>query len=231
MCSCPAGTSGNAFLHCSPIQKVPSFEDPCSPSPCGPNSHCRSNNNQAVCSCIPGFFGTPPSCRPECVISSDCPKNRACNNQKCIGPCPGLCGISATCLVVNHSPVCSCPTQMTGDPFTRCLLAPKEEELPKNPCQPSPCGPNAQCQIINESPLCSCNPDFIGSPPSCRPECVSNSDCPSNLACINKKCKDVCPGSCGSNTNCATLSHTAMCSCLSGFTGDPFTQCSLLQSK
>lgn len=100
---------------------VPIETHPCNPSPCGPNSQCREINGQAVCSCVPGFIGSPPACRPECVVSSECPLNNACVNQKCVDPCPGTCGISAVCQVVNHNPICSCPQQMTGDPFTRCI--------------------------------------------------------------------------------------------------------------
>lgn len=230
MCSCPVRMSGNAFIQCSAIEDTPT-QDPCYPSPCGPNSHCQTVNNLAVCTCVPGFLGTPPSCRPECVVSADCPRNRACNNQKCIDPCPGTCGLGAECLVINHNPVCSCPNGFTGDPFVRCSQTPKDPQPSVDPCQPSPCGPNAQCRVINNSPSCSCNQEFIGSPPNCRPECISNSECSSHLACINQKCKDPCPGSCGSNTNCATVSHTPMCSCVPGFTGDPFSQCNSIPGK
>lgn len=97
---------------------------------------------------------------------------------------------------------------------------------PSNPCYPSPCGPNAVCKEINESPSCSCLPDYQGSPPNCRPECASNNECPSNKACISMKCKDPCPGVCGQNSECRVVSHTPMCICVAGFTGDPFTQCS-----
>ena len=96
---------------------------------------------------------------------------------------------------------------------------------PINVCQPSPCGPNAQCQISGNSPSCSCLPEFIGSPPYCKPECISNSECPTNLACINQKCRDPCPGSCGANAECRIISHTPMCVCSPGFVGDPFVQC------
>lgn len=93
---------------------------PCSPSPCGPNSQCREINGQAICSCLVGFIGLPPTCRPECVTSSECPLNEACVNQKCINPCPGTCGLKAICQVVNHNPICSCPPHYTGDPFIKC---------------------------------------------------------------------------------------------------------------
>jgi hypothetical protein len=94
-----------------------------------------------------------------------------------------------------------------------------------NPCQPSPCGPNSQCREVGGAPSCSCLPEFIGSPPSCRPECVSNSECASNLACLNQKCSSPCPGACGPNAECRVVSHTPMCVCIVGYTGDAFVQC------
>jgi len=93
---------------------------PCTPSPCGPNSQCREFNNQAVCSCLPSFIGNPPMCRPECTTSAECPTNLACVNKKCVDPCPGVCGQSANCRVINHSPLCICNSGFTGDPFSIC---------------------------------------------------------------------------------------------------------------
>lgn len=66
-------------------------------------------------------MGSPPTCRPECITSTDCNPNEACINQKCRNPCVGTCGIRAICQVVNHNPICSCPTSLSGDPFIRCL--------------------------------------------------------------------------------------------------------------
>lgn len=96
--------------------------DPCHPSPCGPNSQCRKVNDQAVCSCLPNYMGSPPECRPECVVSSECPLDKACINQKCLDPCPNTCGIQALCTVRNHNPICACPSGYSGDPFLQCSL-------------------------------------------------------------------------------------------------------------
>lgn len=92
----------------------------CEPSPCGPYSQCREVNGNAVCSCVKGYIGSPPNCRPECVVSSDCRLNQACSNQKCIDPCPGACGRNTQCKVVNHNPICTCLTGYSGDPFSIC---------------------------------------------------------------------------------------------------------------
>lgn len=100
--------------------------DPCHPSPCGPNSQCRKMNDQAVCSCLPNYMGSPPECRPECVVSSECPLDKACTNQKCLDPCPNTCGIQALCTVRNHNPICACPAGYSGDPFSQCALIRKD---------------------------------------------------------------------------------------------------------
>ncbi|XP_046389831.1 neurogenic locus notch homolog protein 1-like [Ischnura elegans] len=229
ICSCPPGYSGNAFVDCR-IYQEPVLTQPCQPSPCGPNSQCREVNNQAVCSCVAGYVGSPPTCRPECVVNSDCSQNEACSNQKCRNPCPGTCGVGARCEVINHNPICSCPARYTGDPFVRCSPIPDTPPPPPvNPCQPSPCGPYADCRVVGDSPSCSCLPEYKGSPPNCRPEYVSNSECPSHLACINQKCRDPCPGSCGANAECRVVSHTPNCVCLPGYQGDPFSQCYVQQ--
>ena len=210
--------------------------NPCQPSPCGPNSRCRPVNGQAVCSCEDQYIGSPPNCRPECVINNDCPQNRACNKFKCADPCPGTCGIGARCEVINHNPICSCPSGFTGDPFARCYQAPSPPPpppapKPANPCIPSPCGPNSDCRPVGDHPACSCLQNFIGSPPNCRPECIVNTDCDPTRACITSKCRNPCPGSCGVNAECRVQNHIPICTCVSGYTGDPFTQCSIIIGK
>lgn len=172
-----------------------------------------------------GYIGSPPSCRPECVTNNECPHNEACSNQKCRDPCPGTCGINAKCQVINHNPICSCPPRFTGDPFSRCEIEVIQQSPPTDPCQPSPCGSNAQCRVVGDQASCSCLPEMVGSPPYCKPECISNTECSNHLACINQKCKDPCPNACGQNAECKVVSHTPMCYCLSGYTGDPFGYC------
>jgi hypothetical protein len=210
-------------------------------------------NNHAVCSCQKNYIGSPPSCRPECVVSSDCSLDKACLNQKCQDPCPGTCGVNARCNVNNHNPICSCSPGFVGDPFIRCV--PEESKLvcragcfrspvsfvslllsvekpvlrePENPCSPSPCGPNSQCRVVNGVPVCSCLPNYVGRAPNCRPECTINAECPGNRACIGEKCQDPCVGACGTNALCTAINHSPVCSCQTGYTGDPFSGCTIV---
>lgn len=97
-----------------------------------------------------------------------------------------------------------------------------------NPCIPSPCGSNSQCKVVGTQPACSCLANFIGRPPNCRPECTINEECPGNLACQNEKCKDPCPGACGSFSTCTVIKHRPICHCIEGYTGDPFNGCSII---
>lgn len=100
-----------------------------------------------------------------------------------------------------------------------------QEPIPVNVCYPSPCGPNSQCREINEQAVCSCLPSYNGEPPLCKAECLSHSDCATDKACLNQKCVNPCPSPCGQMADCRVFHHNPICSCRSGFTGDPFTRC------
>lgn len=186
-----------------------------------------------MCTCLPGYFGSSPTCRPECVLNSDCLPTRTCINQKCIDPCPGACGNNAICRPINHNAICSCTSGYTGDPLVRCapIVVAVPQADPIDPCRPSPCGLNANCASINGQASCSCLPQYLGSPPYCRPECTSNSDCPSQLACNNMKCFSPCSGACGFMAECAVQLHTANCQCPAGYVGNPFIECRIQQRE
>lgn len=99
------------------------------PNPCGANAVCREQNGVGACQCVDNYFGNPyEGCRPECVLSSDCPSNKACVRYKCVDPCPGVCGQNAECLVVNHLPTCNCFSGYTGDAYRYCHLVQNERK-------------------------------------------------------------------------------------------------------
>lgn len=228
ICSCPQGLYGNPFEHCSVSLVVPSKPETCDTVRCGSNAECKERDGALSCVCLPGYYGDALiGCRPECVLNTDCPSNKACMNFKCVDPCTGLCGSEAVCQTVNHAPVCYCPRGLSGDPFISCTPYYLPPDSSINPCEPSPCGPNSRCQVSNEGyAACSCLPGYRGSPPVCQPECVVNSECPQNKACLNNKCIDPCPGTCGLAARCEVLNHNPVCSCQPGYQGDPFISCS-----
>lgn len=246
LCVCIDGYVGDPFVNCNQAatHNEPIQRDPCNPSPCGPNAQCLDGQ----CSCLSEYQGDPYSgCRPECVLNSDCPKDKACLRNKCKDPCPGTCGQNAICNVINNIPMCSCPQGLSGNAFIQCTYSDRMYSLEKNtscstfavkiylkfflaigtqtPCHPSPCGPNSQCRVSNGQSVCSCVHDYVGVPPTCRPECVSNSECPLNQACSNQKCRDPCPGTCGINAHCRVIKHNPICSCSPRYTGNPFARC------
>lgn len=104
---------------------------PCEPNPCGPNALCREQSGVGSCECVTNFFGDPyRGCRPECVLNSDCPSNRACIQNRCQDPCPGVCGQNAECLALNHLPTCNCLQGYTGDSYRFCRIIVNERKLP-----------------------------------------------------------------------------------------------------
>lgn len=61
------------------------------------------------------------------------------------------------------TPICSCPRDMTGDPFVSCRPFTKEDL-----CRPNPCGTNAQCvpghdNTGKERPVCTCLPGNVST--------------------------------------------------------------------
>lgn len=114
------------YLNYENVERPIVADNPCVPTPCGPNSACRAIGNTPACSCLPNYIGRAPNCRPECTISSECSANLACVNERCVDPCPGSCGLSAQCHVINHSPSCSCLSGFTGDPFSGCYPLPSK---------------------------------------------------------------------------------------------------------
>lgn len=109
--------------------------------------------------------------------------------------------------------------------FLIIIAEPVVYEDPINPCIPTPCGPNSQCSVHNSLPVCTCMPFYIGRAPSCRPECSVNTDCSSNMACLQLKCTNPCIGSCGLNAECSVTNHLPLCSCRKNLIGDPFVRC------
>lgn len=96
----------------------------------------------------------------------------------------------------------------------------------ETPCAKNPCGVNAVCKELNTAGSCSCIPNYYGDPYiACRPECMTNSECSMNKACINTKCQDPCPGICGNNALCNVVNHSPACSCVQGFRGNPYDSC------
>ncbi|KAL1124694.1 hypothetical protein AAG570_001318, partial [Ranatra chinensis] len=242
-CSCLDGYVGapltgcrhecDSELDCPPTQQCHNFKcaPACTGSTCAPNAICDVRNHRPVCTCSPGTFGDPyTSCNYECQSHYDCPDDRpACSAGKCIDPCIGVCGVGADCRVkLRTTPVCSCPRDMTGDPFVRCRPFDKTDL-----CVPNPCGSNAECtpghdNTGRERPVCTCRPGFLGDPlAGCRRgECTTDQECRFDQNCINYECKPSCSGGqCGQGAQCNARNHVAVCSCPPGYTGQPLKHC------
>lgn len=101
-----------------------------------------------------------------------------------------------------------------------------------DPCNPTPCGVNAQCSARNGAASCNCYSGMEGDPYiACKHECTVNTECSSHLACINNKCRDPCPGVCGSHAYCRVTNHFPICKCDAGYIGDPFTSCQIKPTR
>lgn len=114
-----------AWYCCNGIVILYTPPDICSTIPCGANAICREHNGVGSCACLPDYYGDPYfGCKPECLQSFDCPCNFACINAKCVDPCENACGMNAECSVVNHSPMCYCIPDYTGNALFGCYPVP-----------------------------------------------------------------------------------------------------------
>ena len=152
-----------------------------------------------------------------CESDQECPDYNACQNRKCMNPCAedDPCAPSANCKVIGHQPVCTCPDGYIGDPRTECklrkllLLSYKNTKYYIISCL---------FNAIFKYGMCS----FIAP----RPECTIDPECPDHLACIREKCQNPChTTTCGRNAECKAKNHRAVCVCLIGYVGDPYTIC------
>lgn len=209
--------------------------DPCAGA-CGVGANCRVVNHVPTCSCPPNWLGSPfTRCYAECTVDGDCPGGKpVCSYHKCSNPCENACGINANCELRGATAICSCPRDMTGDPFVSC-----RPFTPEDLCKPNPCGENAVCNpghdnTGKERPVCTCEPGYIGNAlTSCRKgECQSDNECADNRACIDYYCQDPCTGKeCALTAKCEARRHIAVCTCPDGSRGDAVVGCSAISSR
>lgn len=189
----------------------------------------------------------------ECRSNSDCPGDKACENAVCVNPCvyDNVCSPRAECSPQNHMPVCKCPEGYIGNPYVDCKPEPQVEctvdaDCPArlacinneciNPCTAlEPCIQPSKCEVVPSLPvrtmICICPDGYVSSGNgTCKPMdavipvgCVSDSDCPSEKACVNDICRDPC--ACAPNAVCRVKDHKPICSCEQGYYGQPEIQC------
>jgi hypothetical protein len=107
-CECLPGTQGNPTIACAP---------------------CKLSCWWTICIRYPSmsyFLLAKPSVEPTlaagCSDNDECPDYNACRNSKCINPCAvdQPCAPLATCKVVNHNVLCTCPDGYVGSPEISC---------------------------------------------------------------------------------------------------------------
>lgn len=193
---------------------------------------------------------------PECTMDYECPSKLACIRNQCVEPCKELspCAKSAKCSVIDSSPVrtmvCECPELWVPDANGECrqiVLAtepgcqqdtdcPEQETCINRQCRnPCNCGIDAECRIVNRRPVCSCRNGFDGNPnTACRVlGCRIDSECESEKACVNGNCISPCliGSPCVENAECFVSGNQPQCRCLSGYRGNPWSRCSIVECR
>lgn len=208
-----------------------------------------------ICVCPTGYISSGSgTCNPitalrevACLSDSECPNDRTCVNNICINPCS--CGPNADCRVKNHKPICTCKQGFNGNPDIECTRigcrsndeCSEQHTCINRQCVPacaadgSTCGTKATCYATNHRAICECLPGFVGNPKiSCAVVgCRSDSDCPTNRACINERCENPCAESnpCDETAECKVYNHEPVCACPPGYVGNTKTGCKKIEEK
>ena len=157
------------------------------------------------------------SCQLSCKSNSSCPSRQFCNNNICIQELE--CSIDADCSYTQK-----CLTNNLGQ--TECTQA----------CEGVLCGRNAECISMNHKAVCKCKSGYLGNPSNddrlgCyESECSSSDQCSPEKLCDRHTCKIAClvRNPCGRHALCSTENHQQVCHCQPGFTGNPFSGCTLI---
>ncbi len=232
------------------------IEDPCGPNAeCYPQIHVA--NCRCLEGYEPDPTARD-GCRPiGCRSDPECPDNQACDvpSGDCYDPCIANdpCGQNAECLVSQHLDKCRCRFGYTGDPYRACVpFAPPEcvqdsdcntglvclDETCVDPCiELTPCVAPSTCRVIDSSPIrfmtCVCPDGYVSTDdggcatlPPIVSGCEKDDECPESTACINAVCRDPC--ACGLNAHCEIVNHRPVCTCNTGYYGDPKIRCDIL---
>lgn len=225
VCSCPVGYIGSPEVQCKiqpievPLPKPECTRDldcandkacinqqcrnPCAdnPSICGQNAECRPQLHRAICICRDGFTGNAQTACFESKPSTF--KSHSLTHFVCLSV---GCRSDSDC-----PPIHACVNRECVDP-----------------CSYTQCGLNAFCRPdSNHRARCYCPDNFRGNPLiRCeRPECVTDAECPYNLACRDERCENPC--NCGVGAICNVNNHVAQCSCPPGYVGNPQLGCEI----
>lgn len=89
------------------------------------------------------------------------------------------------------------------------------------------CGPESRCVARAHKHTCECVEGARKDPWSgCRRvECVTDSECPTRLACRSGSCQNPCPGACAPDALCSVVRHSPVCECPRGTEGNPKIKC------
>ncbi|KAJ8890121.1 hypothetical protein PR048_009628 [Dryococelus australis] len=234
-CACPKGYRTLQDGSCQDVNECVE-----SHHVCGYGAECINKAGSYECVCPRGYSGDPYHgvCSPDqvrCIADADCSPNEKCvqpgecvcpapffsdttDSNKCKSPCERFpCGINAEC-TPSDPPKCMCLTGYKGDPMHGCIDV--------DECADNPCAYGAHC--INEKGgfKCVCAHGMTGDAykSGCvgsvapKGECLSNNDCPGQLACSGGACVNPCDTlPCGANAYCEPDNHAAWCRCAIGY--------------
>ena len=239
-------------------------KDPCN---CEPNSICKVINHYPMCYCKDGYVNNPIiGCdKAECTAHEDCADDETCHHHKCVSICllSNSCNSPyTTCYGKNHQVHCKCRDGFIESGNGLCVRKECNNDNDctndktclnhncVNPCtdlEENRCAFNAHCHVQYHKAICYCPPHLPEGNPleHCfakllienKPECLTDSDCPSKLACIRNQCIQPCKelSPCQPSARCDVMDtgpvRTLICTCPEGWQSKEDGECMEISLK
>jgi len=193
----------------------------CESGTCGINANCDARNRRAICSCPSGYGGDPFT---RCSPQSSSVDSRILSNG---GHSSSASSFSSNRPVSASAFSSSSSSSNFGNGNGNGGGVRGSSSSGGDPCAGFSCGNNAECTMRSSRAVCSCRAGYEGDPYNgCRrSECLDSIDCASDKVCLHNRCISPCSTSCGVDAECSVRNHITVCTCPSGFTGDPFVSC------
>ncbi|XP_026683575.1 LOW QUALITY PROTEIN: neurogenic locus Notch protein-like [Diaphorina citri] len=197
-CTCPPGCTGDPHQACVCTGLPPGCQ-------CGQNANCTVQGGRQECVCpIEYPLGDPYVQYVECTSDDDCSYDKSCSGGKCTNMCSKSyqCSKHATCIVVQHKPMCLCKPCYLGNgtictPDTQCKTCQSNKHCKNgqvcmnNRCEVS-CTTDDACKVGHKcvQGICKSSSNL----------CKTNIECSRQQTCIEGVCENL---FCSSDTECS----------------------------
>jgi subtilisin-like proprotein convertase family protein len=222
-CVCNTGYAGLVCTECAPGYHADGEEcvidATCPATPCTGRGTCDDSSGEALCTCEAGYEGA--ACEA-CVSGYHSMDDGSCAlDEVCVD---GVCGDHGSCQVTAGVAGCNCFVGYTGEDCSTCTAgyhAVGDACAADETCASTSCSDAGQCDDSSSEVVCTCDLGYAGA--NC--EVCDDGYTRANGICVALDDGGCNGGTCNGRGTCDDSSGTAICDCVSPWSGGRCTTC------